>query len=371
MVEAELTRNGVNVLTGIAASSFEAIDGTNSVDVLLTDGRRLAADVVLMGVGVKPSTSLARDCGLDLSERGAVIVDSEQRTSDPHIWAVGDATQVVDAITGLPSVVPLAGPANRQGRMAANSICGRTAASQPVMGTAIVRVFELTAAVTGHTSRALDRANIAHHVIHLHPNDHAGYYPGASAIHLTVMFGHDGRLLGAQAVGSSGVDKRIDVIATAIRANMNVTDLAELELAYAPPFGSAKDPINMAGFIAENVLDGTLRLWRSSDLLADSAEQPMLLDVRSAAEFGVGHLPGAINIPHTELREHLDEVKRVAADRPVWVYCASGFRSYLAHRMLTGRGIASLSLDGGLQTLMATAPHVALAESASRLRLVS
>jgi rhodanese-related sulfurtransferase len=239
------------------------------------------------------------------------------------------------------------------------------------MGTAIVRVFDLTAAVTGHTSRVLDRAGVPHHVIHLHPNDHAGYYPGAAPIHLSVIFGHDGRLLGAQAVGGSGVDKRIDVIATAIRANMHVTELAELELAYAPPFGSAKDPINMAGFIAENVLDGTLVLWRGQDLLGEAVAEHLLLDVRSRDEYGAGHLPGAMNIPHTELRDRLDDVIIAAAGRRVWVYCASGFRSYLAHRILSGAQIDSASLDGGLQTLLVGAPQSPSATLVSELQLVS
>jgi NADPH-dependent 2,4-dienoyl-CoA reductase/sulfur reductase-like enzyme/rhodanese-related sulfurtransferase len=371
LVEAELVRHGVEVLTGVAASAFESRQGSEGVDVVLTDGRRIPADVVLMGVGVRPSTGLAREAGLLLSERGAIIVDQAQRTSDPNIWAVGDATQVIDAITGQPAVIPLAGPANRQGRTAANSICGRPAESASVMGTAIVRVFDLTAAVTGHTSRVLDRAGVPHHVIHLHPNDHAGYYPGAEPIHLSVIFGHDGRLLGAQAVGGSGVDKRIDVIATAIRANMRVTDLAELELAYAPPFGSAKDPINMAGFIAENVLDGTLVLWRGQDLLGEAVADHLLLDVRSRDEYAAGHIPGAMNIPHTELRDRLDDVIIAAAGRPVWVYCASGFRSYLAHRILSGAQIDSASLDGGLQTFLAGAPQGADAALVSELQLVS
>ena len=370
LVESELGRNGVTVLTGIAASAFEPRDGSG-VDVVLTDGQRLSADIVLMGVGVRPATGLARECGLELSERGAIVVDEQQRTSDPHIWAVGDATQVVDAITGAPAVVPLAGPANRQGRIAANSICGRETAAQPVMGTAIVRVFDLTAAVTGHTSRALDRAGIAHHVVHLHPNDHASYYPGATAIHLAVMFGSDGRILGGQAVGTAGVDKRIDVLATAIRAGMRMGDLAELELAYAPPFGSAKDPINMAGFIGANVLDGTLTLWSARDLETVTGSDYLLLDVRSAAEFATGHLPGAVNVAHTDLRDRLSEVQKIARGRPVWVHCASGFRSYLAHRILTGAGIASASLDGGLQTLLASAPEAVIADMPTHVRLVS
>ena len=371
LVEDELRRHGVDVSTGVAVTAIEPTGQGSEVSVLLTDDRRVLADVVLLGVGVRPASSLAAHAGLKLSERGAIVVDESQRTSDPHIWAVGDATQVVDAITGLPSVVPLAGPANRQGRMAANAICGRPSASKAVMGTAIVRVFDLTAAVTGLTSRGLDRAGITHHVVHLHPNDHAGYYPGAEALHLAVMFGTDGRLLGAQAVGASGVDKRIDILATAIRAQMTMADVAELELAYAPPFGSAKDPVNMAGFIAQNVLDGTTTQWRSQDLASVDQATHLLIDVRSDKEFCAGHLPGAINIPHTELRERVGEVVSRADGRRVWVYCASGFRSYLAHRVLAGHGIDSATLDGGLQTLRAVAPQQPLEGCAPSLQLVS
>ena len=371
LVEAELTRHGVHVNTGVGVVGIEEAGDDSRVAVVLTDGRRESADVVLLGVGVRPATSLAVDAGLALSERGVIVVDQSQRTSDPHIWAVGDATQVVDAVTGLTSIIPLAGPANRQGRVAANSICGRPAKSESVMGTSIVRVFDLAAAVTGQTSKGLDRANIAHHVVHLHPNDHAGYFPGAEVLHLRVAFGYDGRRLGAQAVGADGVDKRIDVLATAIRAEMSMSDVAELELAYAPPFGSAKDPVNMAGFIAENVLDGTTIQWSGYQLASTAPDDHLIVDVRSAEEFCTGHIAGAINIAHTELREHLDEVRQQAAGRDVWVYCASGFRSYLAHRILSGVGIRSATLDGGLQTLRAINPQLVLEGCAPSLQLVS
>jgi rhodanese-related sulfurtransferase len=284
------------------------------------------------------------------------VVTPSQQTSDPHIWAVGDAIQVTDFVTGAPGVVPLAGPANRQGRLAADAIMGRNVASSPVLGTAIVRVFGLTAAVTGPTSRRLTAAGVEHRVVHLHPGHHAGYYPGAESIHLAVIFAPDGRLLGAQAVGSAGVDKRIDVLATALRAGMTVDDLAELELAYAPPFGSAKDAINMAGFLAQNVLDGMLTTWSAAELDSVLDGSVLLLDVRSAREFAVGHLPGALNVPHTKLRGRIDEVVEAAAGRPVRALCASGFRSYLAHRVLTAHGLDSASLDGGLTTLLAARP---------------
>jgi len=361
LIEAELVANEVEVHIGIGFSAVEDSESEHPVDVVLADGRRLPADVVLLGVGVRPSTELARAAGLKLSDRGAVIVSPSQQTSDPHIWAVGDAIQVVDAVMGSAAVVPLAGPANRQGRMAADAIMGRSVSATPVLGTAIVRVFGLTAAVTGATSRRLTAAGVEHRVIHLHPGNHAGYYPGAESIHLTVLFSPDGRLLGAQAVGGDGVDKRIDVLATALRAGMTIDDLAELELAYAPPFGSAKDPINMAGFLGQNVLNGMLVSWGAADIDSALSDAVLLLDVRSASEHSHGHLPNSLLIPHTQLRDRIAEVESAAAGRPIRVYCASGFRSYLAHRVLAGHGLDSATLDGGLETLRAALPGLPMA----------
>jgi rhodanese-related sulfurtransferase len=275
---------------------------------------------------------------------------------------VGDAIQVHDAVTGAAGVVPLAGPANRQGRTAADSIMGRAVASRPILGTAIVRVFGLTAAVTGPTSRRLGIAGVDHLQVNLHPGNHAGYYPGAQSIHLKLLFTPEGRVLGAQAVGKDGVDKRIDVLAVAIRAGMTVDDLAELELAYAPPFGSAKDPVNMAGFMAQNVLDGTLAIWSPSDLDTVLAGGALVLDVRSGREFAQGHLPGAINIAHTHVRERIDEIIEAADGRPVRTLCRSGFRSYLAHRVLVAHGLDSASLDGGWLSLMAARPDAPVVE---------
>jgi NADPH-dependent 2,4-dienoyl-CoA reductase/sulfur reductase-like enzyme/rhodanese-related sulfurtransferase len=372
LVEAELLAHDVDVRTGTGLVAVEDSQTGCAVDVVLSDGERIGADVVLLGVGVRPSTALARAAGLELSASGAVVVTPSQLTSDPHIWAVGDAIEVIDFVTGARGVVPLAGPANRQGRIAADAIMGRRVASKPVLGTAIVRVFGVTAAVTGPTSRKLTAAGVSHRVVHLHPGNHAGYYPGAESIHLAVIFAPDGTVLGAQAVGGTGVDKRIDVFATALRARMTVDDLAELELAYAPPFGSAKDPVNMAAFLAQNVLDGMLTLWSAADLDSVLDGSVLLLDVRSPAEFGTGHLPGAINVPHTELRDRLDEVVAAAEGRPVRANCASGFRSYLAHRVLVAAGLDSASLDGGLMTLRAARPDAPIVmDSAHELVMAS
>ena len=360
LVDAELAAHGVHRRIGIAASAVEQSPGPeHAVDVVLSDGSRLPADLVVLSVGVRPDTSLAKDAGLDLGPTGAIRVDGSFRTSDPRIWAVGDAIEVTHAITGAIGPIPLAGPANRQGRMAAESILGRTVTPAPVLGTAVVRVFGLTAAITGAGQSALDAAGIEHFTVHLHPGHHAEYFPGAEQIHLTASFSPDGRLLGAQGVGKAGVDKRIDVFATALRAGMTADDLAELELAYAPPFGSAKDPINMTGFIAQNVLAGTLELWYPSDL-EDAMNDALILDVRSRGEFVRGHLKGALNIPHTELRGRIQEVGAAADGRPVRVHCESGFRSYLAHRVLSQAGFDSANLSGGIMTLLAARPELEL-----------
>jgi rhodanese-related sulfurtransferase len=266
--------------------------------------------------------------------------------------------EVTQAITGARIPVPLAGPANRQGRRAADSICGhRTTPQASVLGTAIVRVFDITAATTGANQATLRKAGIEHEVVHIHPGDHAGYYPGSETVHLVASFATDGTLLGAQGVGRAGVDKRIDILATAIRAGMTADDLAELELAYAPPYGSAKDPVNMLGFVAQNVLDGTMPQWQAQDL--DKAlATTLMLDVRSRSEFNRGHLAAALNIPHLELRTRLDEVHAAADGRPVSVHCASGVRSYLATRVLLSDGFQARNLSGGWLTLKAVHPSL-------------
>ncbi len=354
----ELRRHGVRLHLGVSVSAIR--DGEDGAAVVTTsDGTQVPADVVVVNVGVRPASDLAREAGLELGTRDAIRVDADQRTSDPHIWAVGDAVEVVQAVTGAVGPVPLAGPANRQGRRAAESMTGhRTTPQAPVLGTAIVRVFGLTAAVTGANQETLRRAGVEHEVVRIHPGHHAGYFPGAEQVHVVASFAPDGRLLGAQAVGRDGVDKRIDVLATALRAGMTADDLAELELAYAPPYGSAKDPVNMLGFVAQNALDGTMPQWHPHELDAVQ-ESTLVLDVRSSGEFARGHLPGALNIPHTELRGRLDEVREAAAGRPVSVHCASGVRSHIATRVLLAAGFDARNLSGGWITLTAVHPHLA------------
>lgn len=357
LVSDELVHHGVRLHVGVSATQVsDEPDG--SVVVTLSDGTWLPADLVLVNVGVRPESSLARDAGLDLGPTGAIRVDADHRTSDPHVWAVGDAIEVRQAVTGTVGPVPLAGPANRQGRRAADSMLGhRTTPQADVLGTAIVRVFRLTAAMTGASQRVLDRAGIEHEVVRVHPGHHAGYYPGAQQLHIVASFAPDGRLLGAQAVGRAGVDKRMDVLATALRAGMTADDLAELELSYAPPFGSAKDPVNMVGFVAQNTLDGTAPQWHP-DELDEVRRDTLVLDVRTHGEFSRGHLPGAMHVPHTQMRDHLDKIRAAAAGRPISVHCQSGMRSYLATRMLIGAGMDARNLSGGWLSLLASRPEL-------------
>lgn len=357
LVELELVANGVGVMTGVAATGIEPAE--SGVTVTLGNGAQATVDLVVVSVGVRPNTALAADAGIALDERGAIVVDSEQRTNDPHIWAVGDAIAVPRAITGVMGPVPLAGPANRQGRRAAESIYGVAKPAKPVLGTAIVKVFGITAAVTGASPRMLDAAGMDYVVHHTHHLNHAGYYPGAQQVHLMATFAPDGTLLGAQGVGRDGVDKRIDVLATSLRAGFGADDLAELELAYAPPFGSAKDPINMLGFMMQNYIAGNLKTWNAADV-EWARENALILDVRSSGEFASGHLPEALHVPHDQIRQNLELITEQAAGRPVRVHCASGFRSYLAHRILDQAGFDSANFDGGMLTMQTALPELEL-----------
>lgn len=352
LVTAELVRLGITVRDGVGAESVQ--QGTDYDTVVLSDGTTIDADVIVLSVGVRPDTAIFEAAGV-VCERGAIVVDEHGHTSLQGVWAVGDAVVSTDAVTGIRRPVALAGPANRAGRLVADDILRpETARAIPhPVGTAIVRIGGLTAALTGANKATLLAQNIAHHSIHQHPNQHAGYFPGAQQIHLVLHFREgDGLLLGAQAVGAEGVDKRIDVLATAIRNRMAVADLIDLDLAYSPPYGQAKDAVNLAGMEGENVLNGTTMLWYAQDVAA-VLDTALVLDTRSRAEFATGGLPGSVNIPHTELRDRLDEVRQAAASRPVRVVCASGVRSYLAHRILVQNGFDSATLSGGVITLRA------------------
>ncbi len=349
-VTEELRRLGIDVYSGSGATKI--IPGEDEDLVVLDDGTEIPAQMIELSVGVRPDTAPFSSAGLDCLN-GALRVDEHGRTSAPDVWAVGDAVASIDAVTGAERPVALAGPANRAGRLVAdNVIRGDSAQKIPhPVGTAIVRAGELTAAITGANRQSLDTAGIDYTTLHLHPLNHAGYFPGAEQMSLLVHIDStNGKVLGAQAVGKAGIDKRIDVLATAIRGGMDVWDLIELDLAYSPPYGMAKDPVNLVGMVGTNVLDGTLRLWYPEEL-EEAQETALILDVRTPEEYKTGHVPGSLLIPHTELRERMDEVEAAAAGRPVRVLCQSGVRSAIAHRQLVQKGYDSASLSGGCLTL--------------------
>ncbi len=314
--------------------------------VVAESGARLPADLVILAIGVRPENPLARDAGLQIGPRGGIVVDAQMRTSDPNIWAVGDAVEVHDVLTGQETVLPLAGPANREGRVAADSIAGRTTKFRGVQATAVVGVLDLTVASTGANEKGLRRAGVTNfQKVYLHPGHHAGYYPGARPIHLKLLFSvPDGRILGGQAIGLEGVEKRIDVIATAIQFNGTVHDLAEAELCYAPQFGAAKDPVNLAGMIARNVLNEDMPLadWQELD-----HTRALLLDVREPEEFAHGHIPNAISLPLSQMRARYAELPK---DREIWTCCGVGQRSYYVTRFLTQHGYRTHNLSGGYTT---------------------
>lgn len=339
----ELSENGVRLRLGTAVEGFERTP-KGKLAVRLRGGETLEADLVVLSVGVRPNSELARAAGLRTGERGGIITDGLMRTDDPDIFAVGDAVQVTDPVFGVPTQIPLAGPANKQGRLAADVIAGLPATPyRGTWGTSIVKLFGLTAASVGASEKTLMREKVPYKKLYLHPFCHASYYPGASMIHLKLLFTPEGRILGMQAVGRDGVDKRIDVLATAMQAGLSVSDLARLELAYAPPYSSAKDPVNFAGYVAGNVLSGESRL-AYADALPEGA---CLLDVREPAECEKGTLPGAVTIPLGQLRNRLEELPR---DRLIITYCAVGLRGYLAERILRQNGFDVRNLSGGFTT---------------------
>ena len=349
----ELAKHGVTVLTRRKVISIGAHNGLLRVSI--EGGESVEAGLVVVGIGVSPESDLALKAGLALGSSGGIRVDGNMRTSHPDIYAVGDAVETPNIVTGEHAVVALGGPANRQGRIAAAHAMGRAeslldSSYRGSQGTAIVRVFGRTAGCTGASERMLKRLNIAYKTATVHPAHHAGYYPGAEGMTLKVVFApDDGRILGAQAVGGAGVDKRLDVLAMAIQGKMTVYDLEEAELCYAPPFGSAKDPVNMAGFVASGLLRGDHPQVTAAELhnLIATHTAPMLIDVRTESEFQRGTVPGAINIPVDDLRLRMGEVKTMAASGQVVVFCQVGMRGYLATRIMLQHGIEVLNLSGG------------------------
>ena len=352
LVTQELRALGVRVHTGVAAQSIAHGDDRDSVT--LTDGTELSADVIVLSAGVRPDTALAEVAGIE-TRGGYILVDDRGRTSADDVYAVGDATVGRDH----DRPVALAGPANRGGRLVADAIADADtgeATARPIprpQGTAIVRIGGLTAAMTGENRQALDAAGTQYFTVHTHANQHAGYFPGAQPVHILMHVGTDGQILGAQAVGADGVDRRIDVIATAMRAGMKAPDLIDLDLAYAPPYGQAKDPVNQTGMVAHNVLTGELILTGPDALTGDMP----VLDVRTMGEYTAGHMPNSLNIPHTQLRDRLDEVRawvdESVGERPFVVMCAAGVRSWIGYRIVRAAGFNVTMLSGGIQTLRA------------------
>ena len=344
-----LRKHGVSVLLEQSAEAFEA--ATDGLVVRVKSGERLPADLVILGIGVRPENRLAVEAGLEVGPRGGIRVNEQMQTADPDVYAVGDAVEVRDFVSGDATQVPLAGPANRQGRLAADHIFGRPAKFRGTQGTAVVGVFELTAAATGASEKALRRAQRPFRKAYVHPANHAGYYPGAEPMTIKILFHPEtGKLLGAQAVGGAGVDKRIDVLAVALQAGMTVFDLEEMELCYAPQYGSAKDPINMAGFVAAGLLRGDHpQVDVEAVSASEESKRPLLLDVRTPQEFAAGNIPGAVNIPVDDLRARLEELPR---DREIAVYCQVGQRGYLATRILRQRGYAASNIGGGYKTYL-------------------
>jgi len=350
-VHRELRGKGVELHLANAATAIER--SADELTVLLKDGTALPCAFAVLGVGVRPNTRLAEQAGLEIGETGGIRVDEHLRTSDPDIYAVGDAIQVTDYVTGRPTRMPLAGPANRQGRIAADNVCGLDSTFRGVQGTAIVKVFDLAVANTGPNEKTLRELGVPCEKIYIYPANHAGYYPGAQTMMLKLIFSaEDGRVLGAQIVGGEGVDKRIDVLSTAIQARMTVYDLEESELAYAPPYGAAKDPVNMAGFAAANCLRGHVNILHADDIPPDA----VVVDVRTPGEFKRGHVPGALNLPLDELRERLDAVPR---DGPLVLICWVGVRSYIASRILVQKGFDAVNVSGGYRTYRQFYPALA------------
>lgn len=331
---------GVTLMLSDSAEAFET--APEGIRMKLKSGRQLTAQLVILGVGVRPENQLAVAAGLEVGPRGGIRVNEQLQTNDLDIYAVGDAVEIRDYVTGEAAQVPLAGPANRQGRLAADHIFGRDVRYRGTQGTAILRVFDKTAAMTGASEKSLRRAKREYRKVYVHPAHHAGYYPGADGMTLKLLFEPTtGKLLGAQAVGGAGVDKRIDVLAVAIQAGMTVYDLEEMELAYSPQYGSAKDPVNMAGFVAAGLLRGD-----HPQISAESLDGQFLVDVRTPSEFGAGHIPGAVNIPVDDLRGRLAEIP---GSKDVVAYCQVGMRGYLATRILLQSGHPAANLSGGYQ----------------------
>ena len=361
-IHSEMRKHGVTLALGHTVEGFEEKDG--GVDVLLKDEMPMHADMVVLAIGVTPDTHLAEAAGLELGIKGSIVVNDRMETSAPDIFAAGDAVQVKHYVTGQNALISLAGPANKQGRIIADNICGGDSRYSGSQGSSVIKVFDMTAATTGINETNARKAGLDVDTVILSPMSHAGYYPGGKVMTMKVVFEKETyRLLGAQIVGYEGVDKRIDVLAVAIHAGMKATELKDLDLAYAPPYSSAKDPVNMAGFMIDNISKGTLKQWHLRDIdFLPRDGSVILLDVRTTSEYGNGHIEGFKNIPVDELRERLDEIEK---DKPVYVICQSGLRSYIGTRILEGNGYKAYNFSGGFRFYDAVMNDRCLIETAT------
>ena len=345
-IHAEVRKNGINLMLGRMVEGFADTDC--GIDLKLKDGTTLHADMVVMSIGVAPETALAKSAGLELGIKGSIVVNDKMETSIPDIYAVGDAVQIKNFVTDTYTLISLAGPANKQGRIAADNICGGDSHYTGGQGSSVIKIFDMTAAATGINEKLAKALGLFTDKVILSPMSHAGYYPGGKMMTMKVIFEKETyRILGAQIVGFDGVDKRIDVLASAIRSGIKAYELVELDLAYAPPYSSAKDPVNMAGFIIENIKNGVVKQWYYEDYETLRRHGSVtLLDTRTPMEYNMGHAEGFINIPVDDLRERIDELDR---SKPVYVICQSGLRSYIASRILVGNGFDAYNFAGGFR----------------------
>ena len=343
MLHAQINMHGVNLILEEGLKELRQ----EGQELVLNSGRILQSDMTILSIGVLPESNLAKEAGLELGFKGGIKVDAQMRTSHEDIFAIGDVIEVVDSVTGNPTNIPLAWPANRQGRLVADVINGLDAAYKGTQGTAVAKIFELTAASTGNNERQLQNLGLDYQAIHIHPNSHAGYYPGASPIALKLLFAPDGKIYGAQAIGTEGVEKRIDVIATAMRFGAKAEQLASIELAYAPPYSSAKDPVNMLGYTADNLLTGKVASFQWSEVADLQSQGAYFLDVRENFELATGQISGSHTIPLNQLRHRLQELPK---DQTIYVYCQVGHRGYNAARILKQAGFEVKNLDGGYKT---------------------
>lgn len=361
-LQSEVRKHGVKLMLGKTVEGF--LEKEDQVEVVLKDEPSIQADIVVLAIGVTPDTHLAKEAGLSLGIKDSILVNDQMETSIPDIYAVGDAVMVKQFVTGENALISLAGPANKQGRIAADNICGGDSHYLGSQGSSVIKIFELTAATTGINETTAKKAGLDVDTVILSPMSHAGYYPGGKVMTMKIVFEKKTyRLLGGQIVGYEGVDKRIDVLATAIHARMKADELKELDLSYAPPYSLAKDPVNMAGFMIDNIANGILKQWHLQDVETLPHDKSVtLLDVRTVAEYQSGHLDDFINIPVDELRDHLDEIEK---DKPVYVICQSGLRSYIATRILAGNGYEAYNFAGGYRFFEAVTKEKALVEQAT------